>query len=403
MMLVTDYNVIFTETEKEYDENDSFLIKELDSIIWTTKEKQEFIINVKGKPSYYLLSKMAKEIVEMIKNLYFNCAKKRLVVYQIPHKELQLFVTGQEDFKEGKFKFPSSEYKEIGSLDGIERVSGSTNDSEQESQSTDKIEGSSNISEQKFDVEEKNVEVGNKIIEQLGNGYLENQQRILSQGKSTLIFNKKTFMKTRKITQDNCYEECMKLLENYLGISQKEEEKLPEKLEIEEKSNQIEEEEKKAPELLAEVDSSNSEESKSSAIFQDSSSCESKSISQSRTSTSSNSDSEIMPELSDFIILKMLNKGGFGKVFLVKNTLDNKYYAMKRIRKDLLIETGQIENTINEKTVLLRLQNPFLLGMSYAFQSEFRLYFFMDYISGGDLYDNLVKVKRFEEEQAKFF
>ena len=99
----------------------------------------------------------------------------------------------------------------------------------------------------------------------------------------------------------------------------------------------------------------------------------------------------------------MLNKGGFGKVFLVKNTLDNKFYAMKRIRKDLLIESGLIENTMNEKTVLLRLQHPFLLGMTYAYQNESKLYFFLDYISGGDLYDNLVKVKRFKEDQVKFF
>jgi len=58
---------------------------------------------------------------------------------------------------------------------------------------------------------------------------------------------------------------------------------------------------------------------------------------------------------------------------------------------------------MNEKTVLLRLQHPFLLGMTYAYQNESKLYFFLDYISGGDLYDNLVKVKRFSEDQVKFF
>ena len=43
-------------------------------------------------------------------------------------------------------------------------------------------------------------------------------------------------------------------------------------------------------------------------------------------------------KLSDFLLIKLLSEGRFGKVFLVKNTIDGKYYAMKRIRKDLLIE-----------------------------------------------------------------
>ena len=43
------------------------------------------------------------------------------------------------------------------------------------------------------------------------------------------------------------------------------------------------------------------------------------------------------PELRDFALIKMINKGGFGKVFLAKNVINGKYYAMKRIRKDLLI------------------------------------------------------------------
>jgi hypothetical protein len=37
--------------------------------------------------------------------------------------------------------------------------------------------------------------------------------------------------------------------------------------------------------------------------------------------------------LEDFEILRVIDKGSFGKVFLVINKLNGKYYAMKRIRK----------------------------------------------------------------------
>jgi len=44
--------------------------------------------------------------------------------------------------------------------------------------------------------------------------------------------------------------------------------------------------------------------------------------------------------LEDFKIKKVLDKGSFGKVFLVVNTQDDEEYAMKRINKNVLIEKG---------------------------------------------------------------
>jgi serine/threonine protein kinase len=44
--------------------------------------------------------------------------------------------------------------------------------------------------------------------------------------------------------------------------------------------------------------------------------------------------------LEDFKIKKLIDKGSFGKVFLVVNTKDGQQYAMKRINKDILIEKG---------------------------------------------------------------
>jgi len=391
-MLITDYNVILTEAEKNYQDHDSFLIKDICAIVKPDKKKNDFIINVDRRPSYYFSCKKASEVIEMLKNLYHSCAKNNLVIYSVPYKELPKYETTQEDIANSVWKIPTSEFIEQDPLGKKDRTSSSTNDSDKEKEPVEnqpagdadtakpplvdaEEEDKSEVSDQKFHTEEKDPEINKKIIGQLGNDYLENQQRILNHGKSTLIFSKKTFMKSRKITQDNGFEECMKLLEANLGINADDEIAI----EPRPKDEVIPEEEEDA------MDSEND------------------TISKSKSSSMSKSDSDVDPELGDFVILKMLNKGGFGKVFLVKNTLDGKYYAMKRIRKDLLIETGQIDNTMNEKTVLLKLQNPFLLGMSYAFQSEFRLYFFLDFVSGGDLYDNLVKVKKFEEAQAKFF
>ena len=76
---------------------------------------------------------------------------------------------------------------------------------------------------------------------------------------------------------------------------------------------------------------------------------------------------------------------------------------MKRIRKDVLILTKQIENTLNEKYILLNINHPFLLGMDYVFQNELRVYFFLEYAKGGSLMHNLSRVRRFKENVVKFY
>jgi serine/threonine protein kinase len=43
-------------------------------------------------------------------------------------------------------------------------------------------------------------------------------------------------------------------------------------------------------------------------------------------------------KLEDFIIRRMIGKGTFGKVYLVENSFSKKLYAMKCIRKDIIID-----------------------------------------------------------------
>jgi tRNA A-37 threonylcarbamoyl transferase component Bud32 len=121
-----------------------------------------------------------------------------------------------------------------------------------------------------------------------------------------------------------------------------------------------------------------------------------------KNANGSDSDEE-SSSLDDFEILKVIDKGSFGKVFLVRNIQSKKLYAMKRIRKDILIEKGQIQNTKNEKDILLSIEHPFLLGMDFVFQNDYRIYFFLDYVKGGNLFENLFTVKRFNEKIVKFF
>ena len=52
-----------------------------------------------------------------------------------------------------------------------------------------------------------------------------------------------------------------------------------------------------------------------------------------------------MVRLEDFDIVKVIGRGSFGKVYLVKKKDDGNYYAMKTLKKDMILRKNQTENT----------------------------------------------------------
>jgi serum/glucocorticoid-regulated kinase 2 len=106
---------------------------------------------------------------------------------------------------------------------------------------------------------------------------------------------------------------------------------------------------------------------------------------------------------SDFKLIALLGRGTFGKVFLAECTKDKKQYAIKVIRKDVLIEYNQVKNTQLEKDILFSCDHPFLCGMEYLFQSQTRLYFVMPFIRGGELYKVFKARKRLAEPVVAFY
>lgn len=103
--------------------------------------------------------------------------------------------------------------------------------------------------------------------------------------------------------------------------------------------------------------------------------------------------------LEDFKVLKVLGRGSYGKVCLVEYLNTKEIFAMKSLKKDILIDQDQIENTLLEKKILMSLDHPFLVGMIFCFQTEDRIYFVMPFLRGGELFQHLKKMKFFTEEK----
>ena len=111
--------------------------------------------------------------------------------------------------------------------------------------------------------------------------------------------------------------------------------------------------------------------------------------------------------MEDFEKLEVLGRGSFGKVLLAKFRNGTKPLAIKALRKDATIENNDVTATIVERDILIMGNKsdecPFLANLVCCFQDEDRLYFVMEFLSGGDLMYHVQKKSRFRTHEARFY
>ncbi|KAA0168581.1 hypothetical protein FNF31_00461 [Cafeteria roenbergensis] len=106
---------------------------------------------------------------------------------------------------------------------------------------------------------------------------------------------------------------------------------------------------------------------------------------------------------ADFALIRLIGKGAFGKVLLVRHAKTRRVYAMKIMHKRLLEMRDHVGYSRMEREILAGVNHPFLVGLCFAFQTDTKLYLVMPYMAGGELFAHLNREGALLEDAVRFY
>ncbi|GJY22889.1 CBL-interacting serine/threonine-protein kinase 12-like protein [Tanacetum coccineum] len=107
--------------------------------------------------------------------------------------------------------------------------------------------------------------------------------------------------------------------------------------------------------------------------------------------------------LGRFEIGKLLGHGSFAKVYLARNVTTNEYVAIKVIDKEKIMKGGLIAHIKREISILRRVRHPNIVQLFEVMATKTKIFFVMEYVKGGELFNKVAKGRLKEEIARKYF
>uniref|UniRef100_A0A3Q3LJH8 Rho-associated protein kinase 2 n=1 Tax=Mastacembelus armatus TaxID=205130 RepID=A0A3Q3LJH8_9TELE len=94
---------------------------------------------------------------------------------------------------------------------------------------------------------------------------------------------------------------------------------------------------------------------------------------------------ELQVKLEDFEKVKLIGRGAYGEVQLVRHKTSQKVYAMKQLNKFEMIKRSDSAFFWEERHIMAFSSSPWIVQLCCAFQDDRNLYMVMEFMPGGDL------------------
>ncbi|XP_042366326.1 serine/threonine-protein kinase greatwall [Plectropomus leopardus] len=91
------------------------------------------------------------------------------------------------------------------------------------------------------------------------------------------------------------------------------------------------------------------------------------------------------PSIEDFIVLKPVSRGAFGKVYLARKKCNARLYAIKVMKKADMVDKNMTGQMKAERDALALSKSPFVVHLFYSLQTATKIYLVMEYLIGGDV------------------
>eukprot|EP01147_Barroeca_monosierra_P003905 gene3905-6385_t len=111
---------------------------------------------------------------------------------------------------------------------------------------------------------------------------------------------------------------------------------------------------------------------------------------------------DLRPKREDFEVLKVIGRGAYGEVHLVRHKESHELFALKTLSKCEMLKKADTAFYWEERDIMSHSNSPWIVRLHFAFQDEQYLYMAMEYLAGGDLINLQDKVD-FPEEWARFY
>ncbi|KAM6953394.1 serine/threonine-protein kinase greatwall [Aplochiton taeniatus] len=104
--------------------------------------------------------------------------------------------------------------------------------------------------------------------------------------------------------------------------------------------------------------------------------------------------------IEDFIVLKPISRGAFGKVYLARKKSDSRLFAIKVMKKADMVNKNMTDQLKAERDALALSKSPFVVHLFYSLQTATKVYLVMEYLNGGDVKSLLHIYGYFDEDMS---